>query len=430
MSGHPRHASTPPRGARGRSVALVFLVACCLTAFGLFRLGAIGLPSGGVGASTGEGATTPDAAASVVEQTVPASTQGAQAPQSTTDVSLMMVGDVLVHRRVWESGQRPDGSLNYDHLFANISSDAASADIAMLNQETILGGTKLGLSGYPSFNSPQEIGDAEAAAGFDVVTAATNHALDMGVEGIRSELEFWRGSHPNVACLGIAESQEDYDNIHVSEKDGLRVAILDYAQDTNGIPLPQDAPYAVHLLDADQVAADVTRARGMADIVVVCPHWGTEYSLEVTQMQEDWAQTFLDLGVDVVIGTHPHVLEPVEVKTGANGHQMVVFWSLGNFVSTQSQAMCMVGGEARVTFEKSGGSARVKSWELDPTVTQRATGTAMTAYRLADYTQELASSNAILGDDASFSTQYCMDLCSQVLGPGFDRSSCSISGTL
>lgn len=356
--------------------------------------------------------------------------EAAPAVESVT-VDLMMVGDVLVHPGVWQSGLRDDGSYDFGHLFSHVADDVAAADIALLNQETILGGTQLGLSGYPLFNGPQEIGDAEAAVGFTHVACASNHCLDMGFEGIEGELGFWRSKHPEVVPLGIATSQEAHDSITVFERDGLRVALLNYTFGTNGIEVPADEPWCCDVLDEAEVAQDVAAARAAADLVVFLPHWGTEYNLGTDQYQLDWAQSLCEQGVDVIIGTHPHVIEPVEVMTGSDGHRMLVFWSLGNFVSAQDQAARMVGGMAKVRMAKDDSGAHVTSYGFVPLVDHKVFGrVAMTTYRLADYTDELASANGILANDATFSLQYCKDLCSQVLGEGFDAETCVLEASM
>lgn len=343
----------------------------------------------------------------------------------TRRVTLAMAGDVLVHPGVWMSGERPDGTRCYDHLFARVRPALEAADIAIVNQETVLGTPDMGYSGYPSFSSPQEFGDAEAAAGVDVALSATNHALDRGYAGIEATAGFWRERHPEVACAGIATSREGLDAFPVLERDGVRVAILNYTASTNGIPLPADAPWCVSLLDGERVAADVARARSQgADAVVACPHWGTEYRSEPTSEQRGQADLFLELGVDVVIGTHPHVLEPVEVLERADGHRTVVFWSLGNLVSYQARKDAMVGGLAGVTLERGGGGLRVAAASLTPLVTHIAPGTAFTTYPISEYTEELAADNAIRRSDGAgdFSLAWCHDLCSRVLGPGYDAA--------
>lgn len=347
-------------------------------------------------------------------------------PDVTVDI--MMIGDILAHEGVYKSGLQADGTYNFDHLFKNIKSDISAADIRIVNQETILGGVELGLSGYPCFNSPYEIGVAEAKAGFNVILHATNHTLDKGLTGVENCLNFWKTNYPEMAVLGINETEEDYNDIYVYNKDGFKIAILNYTYGTNGIAIPASKPYIVNMLDVDKITQDVTKAKEIADMVVVCPHWGTEYVYEPDSNQKYWTNLFLKLGVDVVIGAHPHVMEPVETLTRDDGHQMVVYYSLGNFVSNQDKMPRMLGGMAKVTLVKSGtdNSCYVKQYSYTPIVTQKLFGTSLiTSYKLSDYNDTLASENAIRKDsgNSEFSLSYCQELCKLVFGDSYDESS-------
>ena len=349
------------------------------------------------------------------------------APPDVT-VDIMMIGDILAHEGVYNSGLQADGTYNFDHLFKNIKSDISAADIRIVNQETILGGVELGLSGYPCFNSPYEIGVAEAKAGFNVILHATNHTLDKGLTGVENCLNFWKTNYPEMAVLGINETEEDYNDIYVYNKDGFKIAILNYTYGTNGIAIPASKPYIVNMLDVDKITQDVTKAKEIADMVVVCPHWGTEYVYEPDSNQKYWTNLFLKLGVDVVIGAHPHVMEPVETLTRDDGHQMVVYYSLGNFVSNQDKMPRMLGGMAKVTLVKSGtdNSCYVKQYSYTPIVTQKLFGTSLiTSYKLSDYNDTLASENAIRKDsgNSEFSLSYCQELCKLVFGDRYDESS-------
>ena len=243
----------------------------------------------------------------------------------------------------------------------------SGTDIAMVNQETILGGAEHGLFRVSTFNSPQELGDAEVAAGVDVSISATNHALDRGFAGITWALEYWRTKHPEILVPGIADTQDKADEIPMLERNGVKVAILNYTESTNGIPIPSDAPFCVKTLGEADFASDMTRAREAgAEFIVVCPHWGTEYVYKPTEEQIRWASELVEAGADVIIGTHPHVLEPVEVLDGPDGRQVPVFWSLGNYISWQAEKPRMVGGMAKVTLERRGGECRVVDYSLTP----------------------------------------------------------------
>lgn len=340
------------------------------------------------------------------------------------EIDILMVGDILLHDNVQESGKLSDGTYNYDHLFANVAEDIQGADIAIANQEVILGGTEIGLYGYPNFNGPYEVGDALAKAGFNVILHATNHTLDRGKTALVNCMNFWKTNYADVAVLGVFESQEAYDNhIYIHEQDGIKIAILNYTYGTNGMPTPSDMPFAVAMLEEDKVLSDLQKANEQADFVIVCPHWGTEYQHNQSQEQEYWAKLFLDHGVDLVIGTHPHYIQPVEMLTNENGEQMLVYYSLGNFINSTSDsgrgtADRMIGGMAKVTVgKKETGEVYIKEYGVEPLVTQLLYGSQeITTYKLTDYTEELASQNQIIKKDSVFSLEYCQQLCREVFG--------------
>lgn len=353
-------------------------------------------------------------------------TEAATAPEPETplphSVTISMVGDVLLHETVSDSGRMEDGSYRYDHLFQNVQEDIAAADIAIVNQEVILGGRELGLSGYPNFNGAFEVGDSLVRAGFDVVLHATNHALDKKEAGVRNCLNFWRTSYPDMAVLGIYESAASRDTVYVREVNGIRIAILNYTYGTNGMSLPSDSPYAINLLEETTVRSDIARAKEAADFVIVTPHWGTEYTLTPDAGQKKWTQIFYDCGVDLVIGTHPHVIEPVEMVTGDRGN-MLVYYSLGNFINATAEtgkgiANRVVGAMAQITVSMDDqGEAYISDYGVLPLVTHVRTGAGqITTYKLSDYTQILAEENEICTSDPDFSLGYCKNLCRQVFG--------------
>ena len=343
------------------------------------------------------------------------------------EITLVMAGDILLHTPVAESGKREDGNYDFSAVFAEMKEEISSADLALVNQEVILGGEELGVSGYPAFNAPYELGDALADAGFDVVLHATNHALDKGKRGIVNCLAFWQEEYPDIAVLGIHGSEADQEEIYVYEQDGIRLAVLNYTYGTNGIALPQDMPWAVDLLDKTKVAEDLQRAQELADFVIVCPHWGTEYFLEETAEQEAWAAFFAENGADLILGTHPHVIEPVEWVGAAEGSEdgrgTLTYYSLGNFVNWTSGtgdgvANRMVGGMARVTIGlDEAGEAVITSYGVEPLVCHVEQGYGgVTVYPLEEYTEELAGRNEIVGQDGQFSLSYCRKLAEEVFG--------------
>lgn len=394
---------------------------------------------------------------SIIETTAPVETEPpteTKPPFEPVNVDLIMVGDILAHEGVYNSGFYPDGTVNYDHIFAQLKDDIQAADIAIVNQEVVLGGTELGLSGYPCFNSPTELGDALVTAGFNVVLHATNHTLDKGITGVDNTLNFWKESHPKTAVLGIHdESFTDYStqDIYVYEQNGLRIAILNYTYGTNGIPIPQSRPLIVNMLEEEKVAMDIARAKEISDFVIVCPHWGTEYVYEPDSYQKKWTQFFYEHEVDLVIGTHPHVIEPVEwIESEDSDHKMLVYYSLGNFVSNQDRLPRMLGAMAKVTISMDLAEnvdladkniigyhtkiineddtipgtfcgdelvVYISEYSVEPLVTHKLFGPgSITTYKLSDYTDTLASQNRINSDEPGFSLQYLKDLSRQVFG--------------
>lgn len=354
----------------------------------------------------------------IVTQAEPTTQEPTTAAPKKIKVDLMMIGDMLVHEGVYKSGLQDDGTYNFDHLFQHILPEIKAADISIVNQETILGGTELGLSGYPTFNSPYELADAISSAGFNIALHATNHTIDKGLRGVNNCIAYWK-NFPDVKVLGINENEEQYNSIYVYQKEDFKISILNYTYGTNGIPIPKDNPYVVNLLDEDKIRQDVTKAKEISDLVIVCPHWGTEYVYTPDSWQVKWTNLFLELGVDVVLGSHPHVIEPVEVKTREDGHQMLVYYSLGNFVSNQDRSPRMLGAMAKVSMIKDDSGAYVKSYSVVPLVTQKLFGKGLiTTYKLSDYTQALASQNAIRRDEngADFSLEFCQSLSQQVFG--------------
>ncbi len=351
-------------------------------------------------------------------ETPTAQTETTTAPaEETTNmisrVSLVAVGDNLIHNTLISAGEQEDGTLDYTSFYANIKNDISSADVAVINQETILGGSTFEYTGYPTFNSPWEIGTAAIDAGFDIFTCATNHSLDKGYSGIEQECKFF-SEHPEVVHVGTNTSQEEYNSILYYEKNGIKFAILNYTYGTNGIPIPEGREWCVNMMDKDKITTDVKAARENADVVIVFPHWGTENSTEVSDYQREYVSLFSELGVDIVIGTHPHVLQPVEwVTNETTGKKMLVYYSLGNFISHQTSLNQLCGGMAQIQIEKKGDEVSITSAKLTPVVCwyKSTNGKyAFSVYKLSDYTEELGTSHAQSGATPEYFTKYAQKI--------------------
>ena len=347
--------------------------------------------------------------------------EGTVAPSATVSLTLSMIGDMVLHPSVYNSGTTDGGvTYNHDHLFTHVMSELSLSDVKIVSQETLLGGASLGYGWSPAFNAPQEIGDAEAKAGFNVILKASDHTLDKGYDGLHNEIAFWNEKHPEVAVLGARDVRSDnpasFDDVYVYEKDGLKVAVLNYTESI-GL-LYSDTDGAIATLDEQLIERNVEEAKRVADVVVVCAHWGNDGYSSPAQTQTDMANYLCNLGVDVVIGTHPHVLQPVEVITGTDGHQMICFYSIGCFISGYAGDDYMVGGIAHVTFEKAGDTTRVSGYGLTPVVTHKGEGTEETTYLLADYTEEVASTNT-----AGTTVEYAQQHAADVLGELYNAES-------
>lgn len=292
-----------------------------------------------------------------------------------TEVSFVVFGDILTHEPIYRYGLNHDG--NFDFLFENMKDDIAGSDIAVINQETPLTDDPAMYGDYPRFGTPAGVGKAVTGAGFDVVTCATNHMLDRGAEGVNFTKNFFEANE--IVCLGIQyEGDQSYCPYSIVVKKDVRFAMLNYTYGTNGIRIPEDSPNMVHLLDDEEkVGRDIATARRESDFVIVFAHWGTEYEEMPDDFQRKWTRIFLENGVDVVIGTHPHTLQPYEVlRTGEeNGHEMLVYYSIGNYVSAQYEESCEKGGMAEFTVSLTPEGYRVTEYTLEPlTIMRQADG--------------------------------------------------------
>lgn len=254
------------------------------------------------------------------------------------ELSLIMVGDMLVHDKLYKEANRLADYNGYDFkpMLTYVKDIVSNYDLAYYNQETILGGTDIGLSSYPSFNSPYEVGDAMIDAGFNIVSLATNHTLDRGVKAIENSLAYW--NNQDVYVTGSYENNEKRDNIEIKKKNNITYAVLNYTYGTNGVKRPSGYESYVNIWDMSnkesyesykqQVKKDIEDIRDKVDVLMVAMHWGVEYNFDITWYQEDCANFLAGLEVDIIIGTHPHVVEPI---TWIN--DTLVIYSLGNFLS-------------------------------------------------------------------------------------------------
>lgn len=326
-----------------------------------------------------------------------------QEPQKET-IRLVAVGDNLLHMPVINSCKTADGGYDMTPLYANIQPMLKAADISAIGLETVLAGAEFGYSGYPAFNSPQETGHAIADAGFNVVLLASNHAMDMGKKGLLNTLTFWE-QYPEITTVGANKTPQEQQTLRIIETKGLKVAILNYTYGLNGMGLAGDRAHLVDIIDKARIANDVENANIRADFIVAFLHWGKEYISEIQPVQQELAQYMADLGVPLIIGAHPHVLAPAEWLTGANGSKTLVYYSLGNYISSQRKLANVLGGAAeieicRTRYPDGSVTAEITDAALTPLVTYYDRNLRnFTVYPLADYTPEIAAGHGLIRYD-------------------------------
>lgn len=324
------------------------------------------------------------------------------APEGPARVSFVAVGDNLPEIEMAayadaQAGETGDGDYDYTPIYAPIRDYVQAADLAYVKQETHLGGDDIGPKGYPSFNTTDQMADAIVDTGFDLVGSASNHSYDWGYFGANDHSrEVWNAQP--VAFAGTASSAEEAEKIATVERGGITFALLDYTYGVNGYDQEDLPDYAVSYMDKDRIEADVARAQELADVVLVAMHWGTENLMEADDTQRDYAQFLADLGVDVVLGSHPHVIGPMTWLTGEGGNQTLVAYSLGNFTSNHETPHIQNELEGMLSCDfvkEEDGEVRIENVTWVPLV-MHTDGTSFAVYALKDYTPELAAAHPTL----------------------------------
>lgn len=263
---------------------------------------------------------------------------------------VFMVGDALIHSAVYEDARQSDGTYDFTPMLSAIKPISSKYDLAYYNQETILGGKDLGYSNYPRFNSPQEVGDAFVDAGFNLVSLATNHTMDKGEQGVLNSVSYWKTKSGVVSSGQWSSDEERNQSITtIHEVNNIKYAFISYTIWTNGLNTPTGKEYLNNVYSEEKAKADIDAVRDKVDFVIVAMHWGTEYSFKVDAKQEEIANYLSSLGVDLIIGAHPHVIQTVEY---INNKKTFVVYSLGNFISDQNDIDNFTGLAFEVTLKK------------------------------------------------------------------------------
>lgn len=280
-------------------------------------------------------------------------------------ITLSAVGDILIHDRVYEAAETK-GGYDFEPMLQEMKPYLEDSTITFANQETMIGGEELGLSGYPAFNSPIEIGEELKDSGVDIVSIANNHSLDRGEEAIQESIKHWKDI--GMMYTGAYQDAKDASDIRVLETDeDISVAFLAYTYGTNGISVPDGKDFLLNYIDEPQMKKDIAEAQEKADAVVLSLHFGEEYQTMPNEAQENLVQMAADEEVDIVLGHHPHVLQPMEWVEGKDGNETFAIYSLGNFFSGQDELDRQIGGILNLSIREYRDEITVTDPEFMPT---------------------------------------------------------------
>ncbi len=333
-------------------------------------------------------------------------TEAETEPMADSTVSFLAVGDNLVQKRVYESAANhaENGeSYNFSYCYQNVADRVAAADVAFINQETIIANDQYEISGSNyNFNSPTELGDALVDMGFDVINMANNHLLDKGSGGMSATLDYWdkkAAEADNLVVIGAYRDYQDMYDYRISEINGITIGYLAYTEHVNGYSLPADSEMEIPLIDETLMEEQITELSGMVDVVIVSAHWGDEDTFTVRDSVKELAADMVEWGADVIIGTHSHTLQSMEYITRSDGTQGFVFYSLGNFISAQTDSFNMIGGMAEFNIVKSGatGAVSIEEVQVTPVITQYDDGSLsnLRIYPYYMYTDELVAAHGL-----------------------------------
>lgn len=348
-----------------------------------------------------------------------------EAPTETkapVTLRMLSVGDNLIHDGIYQQAQKRAGGNGYDfsYCYARVKDTVSAADIATINQETIVA-KSYEPSGYPLFNSPQELGQAVVDTGFDVVNLANNHMLDKTSKGLAEAIDFWDAT--GLVRTGAYKNTEDLNRVEYIEKNGLKIGLVGITQYTNGLSLPSDSPLK-YILTSDEATIErkIKAAKAQCDVVLVNVHWGSEYTTTPAQEQRNLAKKMADWGANVIIGHHPHVLQPVEWIENSDGTRTLVAYSLGNFISQQNTAARVLGGMLHydITKDFETGKVTVSNVRFETIVTHYVNGSHdVQIYPLSQYSDALAKKQAARIKQADFSVAYIENFVKEVIPEEF-----------
>lgn len=318
-------------------------------------------------------------------------------PFADVEITVTACGDNLIHPNIYiDAAYRKTAEKDYDFLpmYSHLAPHIAGADIAFINQETVMAGDGYANSGYPNFNSPQQLGLDLVELGFDVIGMANNHMLDKGAAGLESTINFWN-SQP-VTQIGGYLNEDDYAELRITETEGVKIVWLSYTLHTNFIPKPASSPLVIPYIDDALILSDLARAEDAGDFTIVSIHWGDENTQTPNDEQKRLASLIAENGADVIIGHHSHSLQPMEWIETDRGRTLCIY-SLGNLVSGMARPVNQVGGFVNFTIRSDGfGELVTEDVKFLPTVFYYGMDWYNThVYWLDDYTADIAQTHGV-----------------------------------
>ena len=341
---------------------------------------------------------------------------------SSEEISICMVGDLLIHLPILNYAKTE--GYNFDFIFENMEKYIKEYDIKIINEEVLIAGTNFSIKGYPKFNSPLELADSVAKAGFNVILKSTNHVNDLGEEARLFDLNNWK-KFPNIKVTGSYQNEEEAQKITYFEIKGIKIALLNYCYGSNRLLRNS---YTINKINYDKIKNDINKSKSEgADIIIVMPHWGKEYSLKTNKYQNKWSKIFFELGVDIVIGTHPHVIQPVEIiEDKDKNRKMYIFYSLGNFINSTSSRKKNVfwrflGGMAHIIIGKVNNKPVIKNIKFIPLITHiNPENKKVTTFKVKDYSENMAKNNYVgIEYDKTFTYNNMIDVFKNTIDKDF-----------
>lgn len=331
------------------------------------------------------------------------------------EATLLSVGDNLIHSPIMKQSKVENG-YDFTACYKQVADYIRSADIATINQESLITNA-VKPSSYPRFATPVEMGYLLDALGIDIVSVANNHAFDKGALGIESSLDFY-AANTAIQTVGAYRNKEDYDAIRTLTRNNITFSFIAATEHTNGLSIRNSDVILLRTRDEEAIINRIIKAKELSDVVVVNVHWGVEYTNDPNDMQKNLAKKMVDAGADIIIGHHPHVLQPIKYIERADGTRAVVAYSLGNFFSSQDRVNRLIGGMLDVTVSKNMTTAKIEiaQVKLIPIVTHYEYAHAnIQVMPAALYTEELAAKHRI----KKLSVAYVRDYVTKVIAKEF-----------